>query len=491
MRRSALAAHLRRSARFGHRSALLEPEGSWRPDRSPACPRSEDPGWFGRFHSLPGEAEASPKIRRPQPSASEAEAPFAPDELPSPSGSEDPSGSVRPAFHNVTRRPRRFRRAPHLAPPSTEATVARDDPRDSRSIRRSHRLRSGCPSRVRSEDRPGAPPRSRDSLGHLRDPKITSAPPSASGAASSLDGLRRSRRAPPQSEDPFGLRRCQMTSLPMPNDLAGEGQGVLSRRTPKSASSPDPAGSPRKPEGSLGMPRKPEGSVGAPAGALLVGTEAPPTRAPPFAPPKAFASGPRLRDREPKPSHAPTRPICGGVFRASPSRSRAEALSRSSATLPKPTPLVDRTSGRDGPESFLAFRGLLPAAIRHSRAGCLGWRVARSSPGLSALQGFHPHCGRHGFHLAFPSWAFLHRAQATGEATLQGVARSEIGSSLSRPPTLVGLVAFWPSQTLESVAVRESPPQVPGCVAAPCRTIFEPSSSSAGAVCDRLSAFTS
>jgi hypothetical protein len=487
MRRSALPAHLRRAARFGHRSAPREPEGSRRPDRSPACPRSEDPGRFGRFRSLPVEAEASPETRRPQPSAPEAEAPIAPDELPAPSGSEDPSGSVRPAFHRVTRRPRRFRRAPHPVPPSTEATMARDGPRDSRSIRRSRELRSGCPSRNRSEDRPGAPPRSRDSLGRVRDPKTTSAPPSASGTAPSLDGLRRSHRAPPQSEDPFGLRRCHMTSSPMPGDHAGEGQGVLPRRAPKSTSSPDPAGSPRKLEDSLGSPRKPEDSLGsprkpedslrfaaetkrtrgAPADALLVGTEAPPTRAPPFAPPKAFASGTRLRDREPKPSHAPTRSICGGIFRASPSRSRAEALSRSSATLPKPTPLVDRTSGRDGPESFLAFRGLLPAAIRHSRAGCLGWRAARSSPGLSALQGFPPHRGRPGFHLAFPSWAFLHRAQATGEATLQGVARSEIGSSLSRPPTLLGFVAFRPSRTFESVAIRESPPQVPGCVTAP------------------------
>jgi hypothetical protein len=101
----------------------------------------------------------------------------------------------------------------------------------------------------------------------------------------------------------------------------------------------------------------------------------------------------------------------------------------------------NRTSGRDGPESFLTFRGLIPAAIRHSRVGCLGRRVARSSPGLFALQGVPPLCGRLGLRRAFPSWASHHRARTTGDAALQGVARSEVGSSLSRPPTLMGLVA--------------------------------------------------
>jgi hypothetical protein len=71
----------------------------------------------------------------------------------------------------------------------------------------------------------------------------------------------------------------------------------------------------------------------------------------------------------------------------------------------EPKPRSNRTSGRDGPESFLTFRGLIPAAIRHSRVGCLGRRVARSSPGLHALQGVLPLCGRLGFHRAFPSWA--------------------------------------------------------------------------------------
>ena len=107
----------------------------------------------------------------------------------------------------------------------------------------------------------------------------------------------------------------------------------------------------------------------------------------------------------------------------------------------EPKLLSNRTSGRDGPESFLTFRGLIPAAIRHSRVGCLGRRVARSSPGLAALQGVLPLCGWRGSHRTFPSWAFHHRTRTACDATLQGVARIEIGSSLSRPPTLMGFVA--------------------------------------------------
>jgi hypothetical protein len=120
-------------------------------------------------------------------------------------------------------------------------------------------------------------------------------------------------------------------------------------------------------------------------------------------------------------------------------KSRRIELLRSA--LREPKLLSNRTSGRDGPESFLTFRGLIPAAIRHSRVGCLGRRVARSSPGLRALQGVPPLCGGRGSHRAFPSWAFHHRARTTGDATLQGVARSEVGSSLSRPPTLMGFSA--------------------------------------------------
>jgi hypothetical protein len=54
----------------------------------------------------------------------------------------------------------------------------------------------------------------------------------------------------------------------------------------------------------------------------------------------------------------------------------------SAGCLRRPKPPSDRTCGRDGPESIVAFRGLIPAAIRHSHAGCLRRYVARSSHGL-------------------------------------------------------------------------------------------------------------
>jgi hypothetical protein len=411
MRRAALPARIRRFAWLGHRSALRGSEDPRRPDRSPARPAPEGPVRIERFHSLPVEAEAPPEIRRPQPSTTGAEAPLAPDERSVPPRSEDPVGSVRPASHAAVRRPRRSRRAPHPGPPSTEATVARDDPLGAAAIRRPRRLRSGCPSFGR--------------------PKTTSGP----------SRIRRSARASATSEDAVEV-----------------GQGVPPLRRPKTPSVRDPAGP---------LPR-PEGRFGDPTGALLSAAEAASIRAPPFAPQKAVTEvSPRFpfRDRSPFRSGAALpKPVAPSVPRF-PFGDRSPF--RSGAALPKPQPLSDRTSGRDGPESFLTFRGLIPAAIRHSRAGCLGRRAARSSPGLFALQGVHPLCGRLGSHRAFPSWTLLHRAQATGELALQGFTRSEVGSSLSRPPTLLGFVASRLSRTFESVAIRESPPQVPGCVTVP------------------------
>jgi hypothetical protein len=79
-RRSARRTPARRPAHTGHRSALREPEGSFRPDRSLACPKPEDSGWFERFHPHPVAAEAPSRIRRPQLDLREAETPYEPNE---------------------------------------------------------------------------------------------------------------------------------------------------------------------------------------------------------------------------------------------------------------------------------------------------------------------------------------------------------------------------------------------------------------------------
>jgi hypothetical protein len=229
-----------------------------------------------------------------------------------------------------------------------------------------------------------------------RDPKISPVPIGLPVPLRSEDRIR-------SLGGPKTLRAPRMSE-----DLLGDGQGVRSRRDPKSSSSRDPADSPRVAR------RHP----------WLASWRSP------------------LRGRSPVDSSTSVR-----SFRSDSSFGAVRSL-----LGPKPLPsrcdpfrsrklLSDRTSGRDGPESFFTFRGLIPAAIRHSRAGCLGRYAARSSPGLSTLQGVPPLCGRLGSHRAFPSWVSLCRAQATGKATLQGIARSEVGWSLSRLPTLLGFVA--------------------------------------------------
>ena len=67
-------------------------------------------------------------------------------------------------------------------------------------------------------------------------------------------------------------------------------------------------------------------------------------------------------------------------------------------------------------------------------------RAARSSPGLSPSRVFSL-TGMARLSPRLPSWAWPYRSHATDKATLQGLASSEIGSSLSRPPTLLGFVA--------------------------------------------------
>jgi hypothetical protein len=201
-----------------------------------------------------------------------------------------------------------------------------------------------------------------------------------------------------------GIKRCRRVGVaasPTPEDAAKPARGVLRRRCPKTPSVRDPTGFSSQPESCAG-----------------------------------FAATRRLRRRTSR--RSPRRGRSPVEWSPGPKPLRCEHLR---PFLERPKPPLDRTSGRDGPESFLTFRGLIPAAIRHTRADCLGRRVARSSPGLDALQGVPPLCGRLGSHRAFPSWVLFRRAQATGEPTLQGVARSEVGSSLSRLPTLMGFVA--------------------------------------------------
>jgi hypothetical protein len=78
----------------------------------------------------------------------------------------------------------------------------------------------------------------------------------------------------------------------------------------------------------------------------------------------------------------------------------------SAGCLRRPKPPSDRTCGRDGPESIVAFRGLIPAAVRHSHASCLGRYVARSSPGLVPSRVF-PLSAAARPSPNLPSWAYI------------------------------------------------------------------------------------
>jgi hypothetical protein len=114
------------------------------------------------------------------------------------------------------------------------------------------------------------------------------------------------------------------------------------------------------------------------------------------------------------------------------------------AEPPAPNPTAetagDKTSIWNGPGSALASRVLLHARVRHPWRRRLDRHRARSSPGLCALQGFSPaEMARPSPPL--PSWAWPARTRTADWAALQGLTSSGIGSSLSRPPTLLGFVA--------------------------------------------------
>jgi hypothetical protein len=93
---------------------------------------------------------------------------------------------------------------------------------------------------------------------------------------------------------------------------------------------------------------------------------------------------------------------------------------------------------------------------RRERVALLGFRPPGCSPSLDWQ----------GLRRASPHELVPQGASDLWNA-LQGFASSEIGSPLSRPPTLLGFLASWPSRACGLDAVRESPPQASGCVTVP------------------------
>jgi hypothetical protein len=100
---------------------------------------------------------------------------------------------------------------------------------------------------------------------------------------------------------------------------------------------------------------------------------------------------------------------------------------------------------------------------------------ARSSPGLSALQGSLPRCLGAAF-AAPPLMGFSSRGANDPRPDPSGYRQQRdrlVSLETSDPPGLRGLVT--PHDRSSQSPARESPPRAPGCVTVPCRTFLEPS----------------
>jgi hypothetical protein len=120
-----------------------------------------------------------------------------------------------------------------------------------------------------------------------------------------------------------------------------------------------------------------------------------------------------------------------------------EPASRPTRVQPRPPKRPRKETGkRNGPGSAPAFRGLLHTRVRHIRAGCYTGTERVALLGFVPSRVFLPHWSGPAF-TAPPLTGFepARRERPTGSAP-QGLGSSGIGSSLSRPPTLLGFGAF-------------------------------------------------
>lgn len=96
-------------------------------------------------------------------------------------------------------------------------------------------------------------------------------------------------------------------------------------------------------------------------------------------------------------------------------------------------------SGEEAPR----LQGVAPRGSPPLPVSGLDQPGARSSPGISPLQGVHPRPNDLGLRPSLPSQGFTYRAtNRTAGALLRVSIAGEIGCSLSRIPTLMGFIAF-------------------------------------------------
>jgi hypothetical protein len=123
----------------------------------------------------------------------------------------------------------------------------------------------------------------------------------------------------------------------------------------------------------------------------------------------------------------------------------AHASLAAAETAPHETRAPARSENRSSPGQTSPPEASPPSGVCSSRESATPRRLfrppeARSSPGLSALQGSPPR-GNARLSPGLPSWALSHQTRAADEPTLQGIDCHEIGWSLSRLPTLLGFAA--------------------------------------------------
>jgi hypothetical protein len=139
-------------------------------------------------------------------------------------------------------------------------------------------------------------------------------------------------------------------------------------------------------------------------------------------------------------------------------------------------PKYDNRPTKIDPNEHPRLQGFPPHEDPLPRTGGLDRYEARCSLGFSALQGIPP----------LPRWPGLHRASPHGLRSQGAETTFEWPSRVSLPGEMgiVSLETAYPHglrrlmtshERLKKTAVRESPPQAPGCVTVPCRTLFEPS----------------
>jgi len=150
---------------------------------------------------------------------------------------------------------------------------------------------------------------------------------------------------------------------------------------------------------------------------------------------------------------------------------RAFLLPCSRTPFPAPAPLVALNRSEDRPR----LQGLAPHESPTPDGRGLTPPPARSSPGLSALQGSLPRCRGPAF-AEPPLLGFSPRGAndpRRGPPRFRQQRDRLVSRETADPPGLPCLLTFH-ERSGRSPA-RKSPPPAPGCVAVPCRAVFEPS----------------